>query len=430
MGKKVPKRMHVVQSTTSSNSQSDRSSTLSECREIKRTKGAIYMPEIWALPPGIRLQVDCNQFGQPIDNNRSKFACFLGVLSRTHTYAPIDIFDWRKMPKSKKKDMLDLLKEKFVCPIGTDEWILQSISVKWRNWKHDLKFDYFDPTLPLDDLIKEGDERVNEEQWRKLIMFWLSDEGKVQARKMGCPPTRVETYKKCFPVENGEEAGEIMGTMQTLTNKLVDPSQDVLTRNDGFAISVGADKPERVRMMGLGVTPTDGFEDTLSRKACHRMLMENMAATQKLSEELEACKQQIANQQSLNEVTPPIVSSPPLTSPQQYTNLNLASTNVPQPLQDNCSVVLMSIIHPSKVVAKGHICSMDPTVVVAGEQLGNKWCSVHINVAIDREERLIRSGFMFQTIGEAIGAAVAWPSALVSFTCLLSNHNSICSMKS
>ncbi|KAG8390253.1 hypothetical protein BUALT_Bualt01G0064500 [Buddleja alternifolia] len=113
---------------------------------------------------------------------------------------------------------------------------------------------------------------------------------------MGRPPTRVEIHKKCFPVENGGEAGEIMRTMQTLTNELVDPSQDVLAINDVFAISVGADEAGRVRMMGLGVTPTDVFEDTLSPKACNRMLMENMAATQKLSEGLEACKQQITNQ--------------------------------------------------------------------------------------------------------------------------------------
>ena len=71
------------------------------------------------------------------------------------------------------------MQEKFDCPPGIEEWILQSIGTKWRNWKADLKIDYFDPTLSLEDLVKEKDERVNEEQWKNINMHWLSDNGKV-----------------------------------------------------------------------------------------------------------------------------------------------------------------------------------------------------------------------------------------------------------
>jgi len=65
---------------------------------------------------------------------------------------------------------------------------------------------------------------------------------------------------------------------------------------------------------------------------------------------------------------------------------------------------------------------MDPTTIVGVEELGKNWCSVHIIVGMERDERLVRSLFMLQTIGEANGAIVAWPCNLVCLNYSLLNY--------
>ncbi|PIN12332.1 hypothetical protein CDL12_15059 [Handroanthus impetiginosus] len=128
----------------------------------------------------------------------------------------------------------------------------------------------------------------------------------------------------------------------------MDPSQDVIARDDIFARTNGPDKPGSVRMLGLGVTLTDVFEV-------------------------------------------------------------------------NCSVVLLSVTDPSKIVAKGYLRGMDISTIVGGEELGKNWCSVHIIVGMERDERLAQSSFVLQTIGEANRAIFAWPCNLVCLNYLLLN---------
>ncbi|KAG8375348.1 hypothetical protein BUALT_Bualt10G0090800 [Buddleja alternifolia] len=75
---------------------------------------------------------------------------------------------------------VDMPMSKFIGIHGMDEWILQSIGEKWRHWKRRLKDKYFKPDMPFEYLVKNTDERVIEEQWKGLLTFWLSEEGKVE----------------------------------------------------------------------------------------------------------------------------------------------------------------------------------------------------------------------------------------------------------
>ncbi|KAG8391366.1 hypothetical protein BUALT_Bualt01G0180300 [Buddleja alternifolia] len=104
----------------------------------------------------------------------------LSNLAKIGMYCPIDILDWRKIPKSNKKKLLEIVQSKFIGIHGMDEWILQSIGEKWRHWKRRLKDKYFKPDMPFEYLVKNTDERVIEEQWKGLLTFWLSEEGKVE----------------------------------------------------------------------------------------------------------------------------------------------------------------------------------------------------------------------------------------------------------
>ncbi|KAG8365720.1 hypothetical protein BUALT_Bualt17G0001300 [Buddleja alternifolia] len=152
---------------------------LSDHTNKNKIRGSTFCPKIWGLPSGVKLSVQLNKFGQPIDDNSSQFSTFLGTLAKMGTYCPIDILDWRKVPKSNKNEMLGIVQSRFLGILGMDEWILQSIGKKWRHWKKDLKLKYFEPEMPLEYLLKITDERVIEEQWKGLLTFWLSEEGKV-----------------------------------------------------------------------------------------------------------------------------------------------------------------------------------------------------------------------------------------------------------
>ncbi|PIN23773.1 hypothetical protein CDL12_03499 [Handroanthus impetiginosus] len=129
----------------------------------------------------------------------------------------------------------------------------------------------------------------------------------------------------------------------------------------------------------------------------------------------------MTSQQAADDVSPPLVSNPTSSSHQDHIISNSTTPSILLPLEVNCSVVLLSVTDPSKIVAKGYLNSMNPTKIVGGEELGKNWCSVHIIVGVECDERLIRSSFMLQTIGEANGAVVAWPCNLVCSMCLLLN---------
>ncbi|KAK3014652.1 hypothetical protein RJ639_008720 [Escallonia herrerae] len=72
-------------------------------------------------------------------------------------------------------------------------------------------------------------------------------------------------------------------------------------------------------------------------------------------------------------------------------------------------VCLKSIMSPSETVAKGIIQSVDPsTQVGGGEELGPNWCKVSVQVAVKKDERLIRFYGFYKTIYDAYGATIVW----------------------
>ncbi|KAG6511505.1 hypothetical protein ZIOFF_029573 [Zingiber officinale] len=87
--------------------------------------------------------------------------------------------DWHKMPMDKKKDMLNVIKDKYDLPLGTENWTLCSIAKKWRNWKSELKRKYYDPELSIQILLQQRDERAQVEQYMRLVAFWNTRKSKV-----------------------------------------------------------------------------------------------------------------------------------------------------------------------------------------------------------------------------------------------------------
>ncbi|XP_071686640.1 uncharacterized protein [Rutidosis leptorrhynchoides] len=84
------------------------------------------------------------------------------------------------------------------------------------------------------------------------------------------------------------------------------------------------------------------------------------------------------------------------------------------PLQVGKEVYIKSIGDPTLVVAKGWLCSLDPLTVVGGIEIGTDLGEVNIQVAIKRDEQLIRPFDLVNKIVEATGVVIAWPCSLIS----------------
>ena len=57
---------------------------------------------------------------------------------------------------------------------------------------------------------------------------------------------------------------------------------------------------------------------------------------------------------------------------------------------------------------------MDPNRIVEQTILGEGWCEVVVIEPIHLQEKLIRPYSLIQTIQDADGTPIAWPSTLVS----------------
>ena len=62
---------------------------------------------------------------------------------------------------------------------------MKTAHIKWKEFKADLKKDYFDDTLEYDELeygalIESCDDRVHPDQWKKLVDHWMTPEAKVR----------------------------------------------------------------------------------------------------------------------------------------------------------------------------------------------------------------------------------------------------------
>ena len=64
------------------------------------------MTSVWGQPTSHRYKVKFNKLGKPVGKNKSRFTEFLGTISRNGSYAPIDVQDWRKIDKSRNKDIV------------------------------------------------------------------------------------------------------------------------------------------------------------------------------------------------------------------------------------------------------------------------------------------------------------------------------------
>ncbi|KAL0908793.1 hypothetical protein M5K25_023302 [Dendrobium thyrsiflorum] len=255
-----------------------------------RRRGRTTCADIQSMPQGTRIHIEVNENNIPCNIPESiLLGSYLGVVARDPILAPIAFPDWRnKGMEPFKKKMLAEVESKFEFPGHIRHWILQSLGVKWRNYKTTLKAEHWD-SRPIEEILETVPAGVDQMQWCQLVSQWSKPEDQERAaknsenaKKQTCPHTmgrvssvrrqketaikdRLQLWKINRMHKDGTWSSE--DAMQRWTQACNLLAEEGLTPEDGnieanervFGIVMGPEHAGRVRTQGFGVTPTRYF---------------------------------------------------------------------------------------------------------------------------------------------------------------------------
>ncbi|KAH0460294.1 hypothetical protein IEQ34_010957 [Dendrobium chrysotoxum] len=224
-----------------------------------RRRGRTTCADIQNMPPGTRIHIEVNENNIPCNIPESiLLGSYLGVVARDPMLAPIAFPDWRNkgMEPFKKKMLAE---SNFEFPGHIRHWILQSLGVKWRNYKTTLKAEHWD-SRPIEEILETVPAGVDQTQWCQLVNQWSKPadqeraaKNSANAKKQTCPHTmgRVSSVRR---------QKETTQACKLLAEEGLTPEDDNIEANERvFAIVMGPEHSGRVRTQGFGVTPTRFF---------------------------------------------------------------------------------------------------------------------------------------------------------------------------
>lgn len=76
---------------------------------------------------------------------------------------------------------MDILQQHFdIHPDRSREWVLEKFNTLWKKWKYQLKEDYFNPNLPIQQQYESRPEKdVIPSQWVSLVDLWHTEKNEV-----------------------------------------------------------------------------------------------------------------------------------------------------------------------------------------------------------------------------------------------------------
>ncbi|XP_071689886.1 uncharacterized protein [Rutidosis leptorrhynchoides] len=327
------------------------------------------MQQIYMQKPHVRLPITVNEHGQPIGANSSQFTHFLGHLSRSYQYCPI-YRPWNKVKPEKKDKLLKFLRTKFDFPPTANLWILQSYGRKMKNWRS------------REMIGKNKDNRAKKkfsQMTGKKSFAIIREELKV---KLGREPTRVDMFKECYKIGEGEVARVFLQgkKMKDLIEKLGDGATDAPGPDDVFATVMGKAK------------------NGPSRLAVSKANAQLMSRNAQLEEENPRLKVEKNN-------------GPGAQNDGSRVHANGSGDHR---LWVDKEVYVKSINFEK--VAIGRLRSIEPNTVLNGTELGHGWCEVHVQVAIKKDEALFRPYDYLKCIHDVTSTSIAWPAQLIEIT--------------
>ncbi|XP_039130923.1 uncharacterized protein LOC120267334 [Dioscorea cayenensis subsp. rotundata] len=192
-GSKSLKIMELLEAHTSSHHESTGQENDASTQEKQsRHRGKTVMANVWTSMEKFIIKVD--KYGVPCTKDAATLSSFLGVLAKNGAYAPINIPNWRHEDFTPyKAKCLKLLMTKFDFPHTqeTVTWILQNLNKRWRDWKGDLKAEFYIPK-EKERVLVEPPSTVLEEQWPGLVRQWYNPRN--EENKMG---KELDRLKMC-----------------------------------------------------------------------------------------------------------------------------------------------------------------------------------------------------------------------------------------
>jgi hypothetical protein len=145
----------------------------------RAARGISKMDEIFSRTPQMsKIKVHLNEHGQPVGKTGRQFSSAIGC----HVRKKMSIAhrDWRLIDIQKKLELWTELKQYFDVDDAAIHWFLRSAHMKWKQFKTDLKDQYFNPDLTLEEIPECPDERINDDDWQSIYKYWLSSEFQVR----------------------------------------------------------------------------------------------------------------------------------------------------------------------------------------------------------------------------------------------------------
>ncbi|KAL3814527.1 hypothetical protein ACJIZ3_015795 [Penstemon smallii] len=257
----------------------------------KKSRGRGHTRGLKLLKEDKPIPIVTNEQGQPVGPESVKLITFLGVLARDGNLAPLNYLYWKSVPLENKETMWQKVQSRFVIDPKCKDWVLGSLSVKWKAWKHVLKAKHYHPHETDEERLADRDERVLPDQWEALIALWNTEA--VQARSAsnranrsmqkynhaagaksfarlreeqrakrpdGKELSRAELFVLTRTRRNGEPINE---ASSEVIKKLHDKAKDDATpqesnkQHDILSEIIGPNKYGRSRCLQLGTSPFD-----------------------------------------------------------------------------------------------------------------------------------------------------------------------------
>ncbi|KAH0449339.1 hypothetical protein IEQ34_023139 [Dendrobium chrysotoxum] len=146
---------------------------IDEQGNLIRRRGRTTCADIQNMPPRTRIHIEVNENNIPGNIPESiLLGSYLGVVARDPMLAPIAFPNWRNRGMEPfKKKMLAEVESKFEFSGHICHWILQSLGVKWRNYKTTLKTEHWDSRL-IEKILETIPVGVDQTQWCQLVNQW------------------------------------------------------------------------------------------------------------------------------------------------------------------------------------------------------------------------------------------------------------------
>uniref|UniRef100_A0A0E0JZC4 Transposase Tnp1/En/Spm-like domain-containing protein n=1 Tax=Oryza punctata TaxID=4537 RepID=A0A0E0JZC4_ORYPU len=282
------------------------------------TRGKTNLKDIWNLPKGLRIVVQCNDVNQAVGEEAGILTKFLGMIVRNGTLCSLSYTDWRfligKREKNTnelkvKKDILKQVKMRFLYSPRMEEFILKPIRERWRGHKANLKEMYFDVNKSKEANCNNVPTGVLPDQWIALINHWMSEKSKRQKDPTKKNPRREVLYIHTHKRKTGKNINGHVDNLKKLVAEqpaLADTTEGrTAWKADALNQILGDDKPGHSEDVVVVRLRLEKFENHVQNHDAE--LLELKEKTNKLEKD-----QMNQKNRNKNVVVATIISSDPI----------------------------------------------------------------------------------------------------------------------